>query len=73
MSRISRHLTFLSCYSFLFSFSTPWSRIRHTGKSSLNPSDAIPNYNTLEPAEMKVLDQWYDFFSKVRGLSFFPS
>jgi hypothetical protein len=36
-----------------------------TGKSSLKPEDAIPDYKTLEPAEMKVLDQWYDFFSKV--------
>ncbi|KAH8089098.1 cytochrome b5 [Filobasidium floriforme] len=34
------------------------------GKSSLKPEDAIPDYKTLEPAEMKVLDQWYDFFSK---------
>ncbi|KAJ9120554.1 hypothetical protein QFC24_005230 [Naganishia onofrii] len=34
------------------------------GKSSLKPEDAIPDYTTLEPAEMKVLDQWYDFFSK---------
>jgi hypothetical protein len=31
----------------------------------LKPEDAIPDYKTLEPAEMKVLDQWYDFFSKV--------
>ncbi|GHJ83727.1 hypothetical protein NliqN6_0129 [Naganishia liquefaciens] len=34
------------------------------GKSSLKPEDAVPDYSTLEPAEMKVLDQWYDFFSK---------
>jgi hypothetical protein len=31
----------------------------------LKPEDAIPDYKKLEPAEMKVLDQWYDFFSKV--------
>lgn len=36
-----------------------------TGKSSLKPEDAVADYTTLEPAEMKVLDQWYDFFSKV--------
>jgi hypothetical protein len=35
------------------------------GKSSLKPEDAVADYSTLEPAEMKVLDQWYDFFSKV--------
>ncbi|KAJ9098515.1 hypothetical protein QFC20_005942 [Naganishia adeliensis] len=34
------------------------------GKSSLKPEDAVADYTTLEPAEMKVLDQWYDFFSK---------
>merc|ERR1712071_265869 len=34
------------------------------GKSSLKPEDAVPDYKTLQPAEMKTLDQWYDFFSK---------
>lgn len=35
------------------------------GKSSLKPEDARPDYESLEPAERKVLDQWYDFFQKV--------
>lgn len=37
------------------------------GKSSLKPEDARPDYESLEPAERKVLDQWYDFFQKVSG------
>ena len=36
------------------------------GKSSLKPEDARPDYESLlEPAERKVLDQWYGFFEKV--------
>ena len=46
-----------------------WCSYGQSGKSSLKPEDAIPDYTKLEPAEMKVLDQWYDFFSKVRSAS----
>ncbi|KAG0148159.1 hypothetical protein CROQUDRAFT_41846 [Cronartium quercuum f. sp. fusiforme G11] len=34
------------------------------GKSSLKLEDAIPDYSTLEPNELKVLDDWVIFFKK---------
>jgi len=36
-----------------------------TGMSSLDPKDAIPDYSTLNEAQMKTLDQWDTFFEKV--------
>jgi membrane-associated progesterone receptor component len=32
------------------------------GLSSLKPADAVANYSDLTEDQMKVLDQWYDFF-----------
>ncbi|GAA5857518.1 hypothetical protein JCM8547_009314 [Rhodosporidiobolus lusitaniae] len=37
---------------------------RGLGKSSLKPEDAVADYSTLEPSEMKVLDDWEAFFKK---------
>ncbi|KAF8333458.1 cytochrome b5-like heme/steroid binding domain-containing protein [Cantharellus anzutake] len=37
---------------------------RGLGKSSLKPEDAVSDWSTLEDSEIKVLNQWYDFFSK---------
>ncbi|KAI0076142.1 cytochrome b5 [Panus rudis PR-1116 ss-1] len=37
---------------------------RALGMSSLKEEDASPDYSTLPPAEMKVLNDWHDFFSK---------
>ncbi|KAF9510978.1 hypothetical protein BS47DRAFT_1373199 [Hydnum rufescens UP504] len=34
------------------------------GLSSLKPEDAVPDWSGLDEAAVKVLDQWYDFFSK---------
>ncbi|CAL1706118.1 unnamed protein product [Somion occarium] len=34
------------------------------GMSSLKEEDATPDYSTLPEAEMKVLNDWHDFFSK---------
>ncbi|EWC48959.1 hypothetical protein DRE_00264 [Drechslerella stenobrocha 248] len=34
------------------------------GKSSLKPEDAHPDYSQLDEAGLKVLDDWYTFFSK---------
>jgi membrane-associated progesterone receptor component len=34
------------------------------GMSSLKPEDAVPDYSDLPEKEMKVLDDWYSFFSK---------
>jgi membrane-associated progesterone receptor component len=39
------------------------------GMSSLNPEHAIPDYTGLSEADMKVLNDWHDFFSCV----FLPS
>lgn len=33
------------------------------GLSSLKVEDAIPDYSTLPEADMKVLNDWYDFFT----------
>jgi len=33
------------------------------GKSSLKPEDAVPDYRDLPENELKVLDDWYSFFS----------
>ncbi|KAG8214093.1 cytochrome b5 [Butyriboletus roseoflavus] len=37
---------------------------RGLGKSSLKLEDAVPDYSTLPENEIKVLDDWYSFFSK---------
>ncbi|KAH9815468.1 cytochrome b5-like heme/steroid binding domain-containing protein [Melampsora americana] len=34
------------------------------GLSSLKPEDAIADYSSLGPSEMKVLDDWVTFFKK---------
>lgn len=54
-----------AAYILLLSRHANASSLSPPGKSSLKPEDAVADYSTLEPAEMKVLDQWYDFFSKV--------
>ena len=36
------------------------------GLSSLKDEDAIPDYSTLPPTEMKVLDDWHAFFRYVQ-------
>jgi hypothetical protein len=35
------------------------------GMSSLNPEHAIPDYTGLSEGDMKVLNDWHDFFSCV--------
>ena len=42
---------------------------RSLGMSSLEPKDAIPDYKSLNEAQMKTLDQWETFFEKVRSVS----
>ncbi|GAA5977563.1 hypothetical protein JCM11641_006865 [Rhodosporidiobolus odoratus] len=37
---------------------------RGLGKSSLKPEDAVSDYSTLTPDEMKVLDDWEKYFAK---------
>jgi membrane-associated progesterone receptor component len=37
---------------------------RALAKSSLKPEDCIPKYDDLGPEELKVLDQWVEFFRK---------
>ncbi|GAA5942491.1 hypothetical protein JCM10213_004791 [Rhodosporidiobolus nylandii] len=37
---------------------------RGLGKSSLKPEDAVADYSTLTPDEMKVLDDWEKYFKK---------
>ncbi|EJD02678.1 progesterone binding protein [Fomitiporia mediterranea MF3/22] len=37
---------------------------RGLGMSSLKDEDAVPDFHTLPPNEMKVLDDWHAFFSK---------
>lgn len=37
---------------------------RGLGKSSLKPEDAVSDYSTLDTDEMKVLDDWFTYFSK---------
>ncbi|KAI0044434.1 progesterone binding protein [Auriscalpium vulgare] len=37
---------------------------RGLGKSSLKEEDAVPDYTVLQETEMKVLNDWYTFFSK---------
>lgn len=32
--------------------------------SSLKPEDAVSDYSTLDADQMKVLDDWYTYFSK---------
>ncbi|CAH7684261.1 cytochrome b5-like heme/steroid binding domain-containing protein [Phakopsora pachyrhizi] len=34
------------------------------GRSSLKPEDAVPDFSTLDPKELKVLDDWVIFFKK---------
>ncbi|CAI2180543.1 17684_t:CDS:2 [Funneliformis geosporum] len=34
------------------------------GMSSLNLEDAVADYSTLDESQLKVLDDWYDRFSK---------
>lgn len=36
------------------------------GKSSLKPEDAIADYSGLTEKELKVLDDWFAYYSKVR-------
>jgi hypothetical protein len=40
---------------------------RGLAKSSLNVEDAVEDTTGLEPAEERTLQQWYDFFEKVRN------
>ena len=35
------------------------------GKSSLEPEHAVPDYSDLPENELKVLNDWHDFFSYV--------
>lgn len=37
-----------------------------TGMSSLKAEDAVADYSSLNEAQMKTLDQWEAFFTKVR-------
>jgi membrane-associated progesterone receptor component len=37
---------------------------RALAKSSLKPEDAVPNYSDLADNELKVLEDWYLFFSQ---------
>ncbi|GAA5911004.1 hypothetical protein JCM6882_006746 [Rhodosporidiobolus microsporus] len=37
---------------------------RGLGKSSLKPEDAVADYSTLTPEELKVLDDWEKYFKK---------
>ncbi|KAF8980974.1 progesterone binding protein [Cyathus striatus] len=37
---------------------------RGLGMSSLKPEDAVADYSTLDEKDMKVLDDWFAFFSK---------
>ncbi|CAG8555557.1 8572_t:CDS:2 [Ambispora leptoticha] len=37
---------------------------RALGKTSLKPEDAVADISTLNDEQLKVLDQWYDFFKK---------
>ncbi|TBU24661.1 progesterone binding protein [Dichomitus squalens] len=37
---------------------------RALGMSSLKPEDAVSDYSTLSEADLKTLNDWYDFFSK---------
>lgn len=36
---------------------------RGLGLSSLKPEDAVADYSTLDEKSMKVLEDWYSFFS----------
>ena len=36
---------------------------RGLGLSSLKPEDAVADYSTLEEKDLKVLNDWYSFFS----------
>ena len=38
---------------------------RALGMSSLKPEDAVSDYSTLSEADMKTLNDWFDFFSFV--------
>lgn len=38
---------------------------RALGKSSLKEEDLLADYTTLDSAQLKVLDDWYTFFSYV--------
>lgn len=38
---------------------------RALGMSSLKPEDAVSDYSTLSPGDLKTLDDWFDFFSYV--------
>ncbi|KAI0779605.1 progesterone binding protein [Fomes fomentarius] len=37
---------------------------RALGMSSLKPEDAVSDYSTLSPGDLKTLNDWFDFFSK---------
>jgi membrane-associated progesterone receptor component len=41
---------------------------RGLGKSSLKTEDAVPNYSDLTESELKVLNDWYNFFWSVASL-----
>ncbi|KAL1915573.1 uncharacterized protein VTP21DRAFT_6697 [Calcarisporiella thermophila] len=34
------------------------------GMSSLEPEDCVPDYSGLDESQLKVLDNWHDFFKK---------
>jgi hypothetical protein len=35
------------------------------GLSSTDPADAVPDYTSLNPQQLQVLDQWFLFFKSV--------
>lgn len=37
---------------------------RALGMSSLNPEDAVSDYSTLKPDQMKVLNDWFEYYKK---------
>jgi membrane-associated progesterone receptor component len=37
---------------------------RALAKSSLKPEDAVPEYEDLDAKDLKVLDDWYSYFSQ---------
>ncbi|WFD38870.1 uncharacterized protein MJAP1_001834 [Malassezia japonica] len=37
---------------------------RGLGMSSLNPEDAVADYSTLDEAQMKVLNDWFEYYKK---------
>ncbi|EDP43947.1 hypothetical protein MGL_1344 [Malassezia globosa CBS 7966] len=40
---------------------------RALGMSSLKPEHAVSDYTTLTPQQMKVLDDWFEYYKKVQS------